>query len=611
YETYPTPEGARSYQARLTPEFGPDGTVLSVLCTCRDLTEHRRAEDALRKYRAALDAAADMVVITDRHGRVEYVNPAFTRQTGYAPEEVRGRHMLDVIAVDGEAAILEMAEAIRSGGVWQGELRGRRKDGSEYWEEVRVAPVRDPGGGVSRLVAVRHDITDRKVLLEELTRQAFYDALTRLPNRALFMDRLEHALAVRRGPDHQIAILFLDLDRFKVINDSLGHAVGDQLLVAVGERLRSFVRGGDTVARLGGDEFIVLLEEIRTEREATLIARRIIQGLRRPFDLAGREARVTPSIGIVLGTPGSDVPGELLRDADIALYQAKAQGRSRYVVFDTSMRQRVSQRLDLEIGLQRAIERGELAIHYQPIVGLSDGAISSIEALVRWRHPERGLLTPKDFVSVAEETGLIVPIGRWVLEESCRQLRAWHEAHPSDRRQRVTVNLSARQLQQPDLIDWIAGTLARVGLDPDCLKLEITESVVMEDVAATAEILAELRGLGVRIAIDDFGTGYSSLSYLTRLPADTLKIDRSFVRSLGEDERNLAVVRAVTSLAHSLGMEVTAEGIETSEQIARLREIGCDRGQGYYFSRPLPAPAMARLLSGRRKRGRRSRRLTA
>ena len=425
--------------------------------------------------------------------------------------------------------------------------------------------------------------------LDLLTRQAFQDPLTTLPNRALFMDRLAHALArTERRPQH-VAVLFLDIDRFKVINDSLGHGVGDQVLGELSRRLADCVRPEDTIARLGGDEFAILLEDLDDAEGATAVAERVAKALEVPFLLEGREVVVTMSVGVALNTRRPISPEELLRDADLAMYRAKGKGKNRYEVFDADTGAPAIHRLDLELDLRSAVARDEFRLHYQPVVHLETGRVAEFEALVRWQHKDRGLLAPEAFIGLTEETGLIIPIGQWVLTEACRQARLWQEQRPSDPPLTIGINLSARQLQDPDLIGLVSHVLADSGLDPRSLKFEITESVVMQDAPATLATLHTLRELGIRLAIDDFGTGYSSLGYLKRFPIDTLKIDRSFVEGIVTDPEDAAIVQAVISVAKSLGLSVTAEGIENEAQLRRLKELGCDRGQGFYFGQPLAA----------------------
>ena len=433
--------------------------------------------------------------------------------------------------------------------------------------------------------------------LEQLTRQAFRDPLTNLPNRALFMDRLTHGLTRAQRRHEHLAVLFLDLDRFKVVNDTLGHSVGDQLLVEVSRRLTSALRPGDTVARLGGDEFGILLEDVADAETAETVALRVEESLGKPYPFEGREVFVTASIGIALSSAKLGLPEEILRDADLAMYHAKAKGKARHEVFDGSMSAPALDRMDLEMDLRSAISRHEFRLHYQPILRLDTGKITEVEALIRWQHEKRGLLQPDEFIGLTEETGLIVPIGQWVLSEACKQARLWQVEYPTTPPLVMSVNLSAKQFQNPKLVEEITQALDESGLAASCLKLEITESTVMQDAPVTLTKLNELKELGVRLAIDDFGTGYSSLGYLKRFPVDTLKIDRSFVKGLSPDGGDNAIVRAVVTVAKSLNMDVTAEGVETEGQLAELKALGCDRGQGFLFARPVTAERVAPLLA--------------
>ncbi len=431
--------------------------------------------------------------------------------------------------------------------------------------------------------------------LDQLARQAFRDPLTSLPNRALFMDRLQHALTRTERRGERLAVLFLDLDRFKVVNDSMGHGVGDQLLIGVSQRLSACLRPEDTIARLGGDEFAILLEDVKDDKGPTSVADRLTAELQQPFSCESREVVITVSIGIAMSTARRTTPEDILRDADLAMYHAKGKGTARYEIFDKSMNAPAQERMDLELDLRNAVSRGEFVLHYQPVVDLPTGRITEVEALVRWKHPRRGLLGPAEFVGLAEETGLIVPLGRWVLHEACRQTRQWQLTSPGTKLA-ISVNLSARQLQQAGLVEEIAAVLRDTRLDAAALRLEITETVVMHDAPATLAKLEALKALGIQLAIDDFGTGYSSLGYLKRFPVDTLKIDRSFVKGIGTNVEDGAIVRAVITVAKSLNLSVTAEGIETAEQLDHLRALGCDHGQGYFFAKPMPSDRVPSLF---------------
>jgi diguanylate cyclase (GGDEF)-like protein len=437
---------------------------------------------------------------------------------------------------------------------------------------------------------------ERCIEADEAQQRALHDPLTGLPNRALFEDRLARALAEQERRGSSVAVIFLDIDRFKLINDSLGHVAGDDLLKAIAPRLNQALRPGDTVARFGGDEFGVLLEDIGNERDATRVAERIAVALAKPFVVRGREHFVTASAGIAIGS-AADVATTLIRDSDAAMYRAKERGRARYEIFDEMMRIRVAHRLTIENELRSAIDRNELRVHYQPVVSLSSGRITGAEALVRWQHPQHGLMPPLEFIPVAEESGLITAIGRWVLEEACRQTAEWHQANADQAPLEISVNMSVRQLgEEKQLTDTVRRTLAATKLDPACLSLELTEGALIEEQASAYAALSELNGLGVQLVLDDFGTGYSSLASLQRLPFDSIKLDKSFVGRLGEDRVDHAIVTAVVALAQTLELDVIAEGIETEEQLAIVRALGCDQAQGFYFSRPVAADELGLLL---------------
>jgi diguanylate cyclase (GGDEF)-like protein/PAS domain S-box-containing protein len=445
------------------------------------------------------------------------------------------------------------------------------------------------------LANVLGDTVERQLTDDDLRHQALHDPLTGLPNRVLFLDRLQHALERQRRRRGLTAILMLDLDRFKLVNDGLGHKIGDELLAEAAPRLKQIVRSSDTVARFGGDEFAILLEEISGEHDATDMAQRIASVFTRPFVLDGSEHFVTASIGIVLAE-GGELPDDLMRDADAAMNRAKERGRARYELFDVGLRGRAMSRLRVENDLRRALDRDELTLDYQPLVSLRDHSIASVEALIRWEHPIRGRISPADFIPVAEENGLIEPIGRWVLDHACRQAARWYESRPDAPPISMSVNLSAIQVANHGLAKTVADSLRASGLDPACLSLEITESVLLDDADGRADILRSLKEIGVRLVLDDFGTGYSSLSYLTRLPLDALKVDRSFVDGLGTEPRDTAITEAIVAMSHALSLEVVGEGAETQLQITELTRLGCDLVQGFHFSRPVPALEITRML---------------
>ncbi len=436
---------------------------------------------------------------------------------------------------------------------------------------------------------------ERRRTEEQTQHEALHDPLTGLPNRNLFLDRLEHALSVAARRRTSIAVLFLDLDQFKIVNDSLGHAAGDELLAAVAPRIEQALRPGDTVARFGGDEFAVLAEDVGNERGATRIAERIAEVLSRPFILREREHFVSASVGIAIGA-GDEAPEAVIRDADSALYRAKERGRGGYEIFDEVMRSRVIEHMQIENDLRRAIQREELELHYQPVIKLSDGSIVALEALLRWNHPDRGLIGPLGFIPVAEESRLIVPIGRWVIEQACRQAAAWQELHPDSAPVSVAVNLSARQIADPDLLSHIEGSVRANRIDPSSLWLELTETTLLDDTVFVERTLESLKGLGVRLVLDDFGVGFSSLGYLKRLPLSMIKLDRSFVENLTEGSHDAAIVRAVNEMADTIGIGVVAEGLETEEQVRMARALGCGFAQGFHFSEPVPVSYVEGLL---------------
>jgi diguanylate cyclase (GGDEF)-like protein len=479
-----------------------------------------------------------------------------------------------------------------------------RKDGRVVWIRDEAVLVHDGEGRPRFWQGIMMDITERKVLEDRLSHQAMHDPLTGLPNRVLLSDRLMRALsrAGRRG--NEAAVLFLDLDNFKYVNDSLGHGAGDRLLVGVARRLARVIRPEDTLARLGGDEFVVLLEDVGARAEAFRIAARIQDALRTPITLDDREYFLTTSIGIAFGGNVGDHPEDLLRDADAAMYRAKEAGKDQHAVFRPEMQERSLRRLGLEGDLRRVLKapEKELRVFYQPKALIETGGIVGTEALVRWEHPERGLVLPAEFIPLAEETGMIVPLGRWVLVEACRQTKEWQLEHPADPPLFVNVNLSACQFRDPGLARDVRDALVQTDLAPESLILEITESTLMEDASSTLDTLRWLKDLGVRLAIDDFGTGYSSLSYLKRFPVDAIKIDRSIISGLERDSGNAAIVSATITLAHALGLEAVAEGVEAEGELAELHRLGCDLGQGYYFWRPASAEKTSALLAAESRR---------
>jgi len=567
-----------------------------------EVNEREAAEQALRqseqRFRALVHNASDVFTVIDADGTIRYQSPAVEQVLSYPAEDLIGRPMLDLVHPDDRELVRRLFEDSRRrhGSPVVGEVRMRsRDDGAARRFEMTVTDLLD-SPTVQGLVLNYRDITERALYQERLTQQAFHDPLTGLANRARFFERLEHALR-QRG--HMVALLFIDLDRFKVINDSLGHDAGDRLLRDVAKRLTACLREGDTLARLGGDEFTVLLPEVTGEEAAVEVAERLHAQLKPPFDVAGHAVVISASIGIATGVARHDLPETLLRDADVAMYEAKAAGSGRHAVFRVAMHTRAVSRLAIETDLRWALEAGELELHYQPIVDLRSEQIAGVEALVRWRRADGTLTLPAEFIPVAEETGLIHPIGRWVLHEACRQLAGWRASLPRAAGLSMSVNVSGHQLQDPNLIADVNSALDGAALDPGSLILELTESVVAMNLEAATEMLQALHWMSVQLAMDDFGTGYSSLSSLSQLSMDILKIDRSFVARLDRDAEGRAVVYAIMSLASAIGVRVTGEGIETPEQLSTLVELGCHYGQGYLLGRAVPADDLAAMLTSR------------
>lgn len=577
------------------------GEMIGVLIISRDVTERRRTEVALRaseeRFRSLVQNASDLVVIADAEGIVGYVSPAIERMLDFTPEDAIGTTGLNWIHPDDRAGVESILRQrlVKQGAQESLEFRVRHRDGSwRFVEAIASNLLGDPS--VGGIVLNAHDVTERKHLENQLTHQAFHDPLTGLANRALLLDRLGQALARAERHDSKIAVLLLDLDRFKVVNESLGHEAGDQLLVEVSQRLARSLQPGDTVARLGGDEFIVLMDGVADPVETTMLFDRLLAALNEPFKLAGRSLRISASGGIVQRDARQTQPADILRDADIALYEAKAAGKGRAVQFIPSMR-RATRRLDIETGLREAIERDQIRIGYQPIIDLQTGTVAGVEALARWMHPTRGLIQPVEFIPIAEESDLIVKLWQRVVESACRSAFAWQRLRADGPPLRVSVNISAGHLQQTDLATHVAALLDSTGFHPSSLVLEITENALLQDANAALQSIRALKDLGVQLAIDDFGTGYSALSYLRRFPVDAIKIDRSFVRELPDDRGAAAIVKAICTLGQSLELDVVVEGVERFDQLACIRGIGANHAQGFYFARPLPAEDVPSLLS--------------
>ena len=587
----------------INPVFDQQGKLINFIGLQTDVTDRKRAEAALReseeRYALAVQGANDGIWDWNLKTNQVYFSARWKAMLGYADHEIDGsldewirrihpedrhwvKHRLD-----------EHLSNLTSH--FESEYRILHRDGAYRWMLCRGLAVQDADGKMARVAGSQTDVTDWKQAEEKLVHDALHDTLTDLPNRVLLIERLRHAIQSAQRNHSLFAVLFIDLDRFKVVNDSLGHMLGDQLLINIAARLSHCLRSSDTIARLGGDEFVILLEDMKDENYVTFVAERIHQELSLPFTLGGHEVFTAASIGIAYGSKAYTRPEELLRDADTAMYRAKEQGRGRYEVFNSGMHTRAVALLQLETDLRRALERQELLLHYQPIVSLRTQQIVGFEALLRWQHPKRGMVSPADFIPIAEETGLIIPIGRWILWTACQQMQQWQRQF-SVPNLAISVNLSSKQFT-PCLIKEIRQILAETGLDASHLKLEITESVLMENADAAIDTLSNLRESGIHLAIDDFGTGYSSLSYLHRFPIDTLKIDRSFISKIDMDGEQLAIVRTIITLAWNLGMDVVAEGVETPKQLAQLKALHCDQAQGYFFYKPVDAANAAQLIA--------------
>ncbi len=559
--------------------------------------EHQVVLRSEERFRALVGNVSDVLIILSRTGSIRYVSPPVEGIWGRTATSLQGADAWDVIHPEDRVRARNLFDqSVTNPGVnLTMEVRVEYGDGSWHpCEAIAHNLLDDPS--IQGVVLTYHDITERQRFEQKLTELAFHDVLSKLPNRALFMTRLEQALTQTQRPNHHVAVLFLDLDNFKVINDSLGHQAGDALLLAVAERLQACVRPTDTVARLGGDEFTILLEDTDDLTRATAAAERIQGELRKPFVIEGRDIFTGASIGIAFSSGTDECADGLLRNADLAMYQAKGSGKGHYAVFDHSLTARAPARLERENDVRRGLEGGEFELVYQPVIDVATGRTVEVEALIRWQHPTRGLVLPGEFIPLAEETGLILPMGRWVLQEACRQAFSWHQYAPHDTPLIMAVNLSARQFGDPQLIMMIEETLRTTGLDAGCLKLEITESMMMQDSDQASATLGAIKALGVKLAIDDFGTGYCSLTYLQRFPVDTLKIDRSFITGLGHNPKDTAIVEAIIAFAKALKLTVTAEGIETVDQLTQMRILQCEQGQGYYFSKPLPAALMQKFL---------------
>jgi diguanylate cyclase (GGDEF)-like protein/PAS domain S-box-containing protein len=604
----PSIEGWKSFLERVSRAYAEADEQKLLLESSLSVSSQKMREvcGELRKsetrYVLAAQGANDGLWDWDLTGGDIFYSPRWMEMLGIEPDEkvVPSKEFwLDSIHPSDYAEVIRDFSSHLQGKTerFENEHRILHLSGEYRWVLMRGLATRDETGKALRIAGSMTDITERKMTEEKLAHDALHDSLTGLPNRKRLMSRLTRSLErLQKSPDHPFAVYFVDLDRFKIVNDTLGHQAGDDLLLRISERLELAVRPGDMVARLGGDEFVIVVESIKSEQQLVLIAERILQAMREPAMIAGQKIYTGASIGIVFASPAYAKADDLLRDADLAMYRAKSKGKDSYEIFDTKIHSGTLTLLQLEIDLRRAIENDEFVLNYQPVISLHSEEIVGFEALVRWNHPIRGIIAPDDFLKIAEETGLILPIGRWVLSEACRQLSRWQQQFPNTESLVMNINLCARELEQKDLIPQIKAILQETGLKPECLKLEITESGLMHNAEAAVETVKKLREIGVFVSIDDFGTGYSSLSYLHRLPIETLKVDRSFINRIEAQDEHSDIIQTIVKLAASLGMEVVAEGVENEQQLNFLKDMNCEFGQGFYYSEPLDSLAAAGLL---------------
>jgi len=595
--TIATGDFTQPIQILANDEFGEVGNALELMRNYL-LNDHERrqhAENELRKLSAAIEQSVSSIVVTDVNGITEYVNPQFHQTTGYSADEVVG-HKFNILA-SGEtphATYSELWDSIKKGRVWQGEILNRKKNGELYWDLLAISPVRDRHGEISHFISVQHDITERKEMEQQLNFMAYHDELTELPNRALLTDRFEHLANLAHRNDNKIALLILDLDRFKLINDSLGHRIGDLLLIEIAKRLKKIARASDTIARYGGDEFVILVNDFSSTEVLIGIIKLLVALITEPVTIEGHTLHTSTSIGISIWPDDGQDMETLLRLSDIAMYRAKEMGGDRFQFFTHELNLQTIQRLKLENALREAIQYNQFELYYQPQVNLATGRIIGAEALIRWNHPELGLVSPLDFIPLAEETNLILPIGEWVLKTACTQAVNWKQhLNPEFL---MAVNVSALQLDDEEFINRVTTILEKSGLPPENLEIEITESSLMHQPEKMINVLNVIKSLGIKLAMDDFGTGYSSLSYLRRFPFDKLKIDRAFIKEITQNPEDNAITHAISEMAHSLNMIVIAEGVETESQMNYLKHSACDEIQGYLISKPLPTEEFELLL---------------
>ncbi|MEW6758325.1 MAG: EAL domain-containing protein [Acidobacteriota bacterium] len=562
---------------------------------------HDGAEDLCEDLLRAADLLDECLLLLDEAGTVLHANAAAARCLGLPPGELEKANMARIADSAPPEEVLHLVRGLLAAGEeFSGESLHTKPDGGTVHLVLSLSRLKPPGSSGAAFALVARDVTDARRAEEQILHDAFHDALTGLPNRALFTDRTGQSLArSRRSEEARFALLLMDLDRFKVVNDSLGHQAGDRVLQGIAQRLKACLRPADTVSRLGGDEFALLVEDVREGRDALLFAERLHKALLEPFALEGQEIFTAASIGVALGNPAYENAEELLRDADTALNRAKAQGKSRSVLFDPTMHQSAVALFQMETDLRRAVENGQFHVYYQPIVSLKTGRTAGFEALVRWQHPRRGLVWPAEFIGLAEETGLIIPIGLFVLKEAIKQLRSWQSSHPRTPPLLMSVNLSGIQFLRPELTTQLDLTLREYGIEGATVKLELTESVIMEHAEYAREMMAQMKAQNVKLCVDDFGTGYSSMSYLRRYPIDTVKIDKSFISKMDTDPESLEIVRTVVTMAHNLGKEVIAEGVETREQLAKIKALKVEYAQGFFFSKAVDRESAESLVAWR------------
>lgn len=566
-----------------------------IVMVVRDITRRKQQESELRLWSKAFETSNEAIIITDDQLRIVLVNRTYEKIMGYSQDEVLGVDTVNVgVQLHNHSFFRNLVSVLKEQGYWQGELINRRKNGEHFPTWYSISQVLNADGEPENYIAIFSDISESKKSRERIDFLAHHDSLTELPNRALFNDRLERAINTAKRRGEKVGILFIDLDRFKNINDSLGHAAGDQILRQTATRLTDAVRNDDTVARLGGDEFVVLLPRIRDERSLAEVAIKLREEVLKPYTLEDMPLHISPSIGIAVYPDDGETPDTLIRNADAAMYLAKEKGRNNYQFYTPILNARTLDRLKLEYDLRAALELGQFELHYQPQIDVRSGRVYGAEALLRWRHPERGLVPPNEFIPLAEETALIIPLGAWVIAEAARQAQGWKQEGFGSLI--VSVNISALQFHQAGFLDDVELLVAEAGAAPGSLELELTETILMSDMETCIQTLNAFRDLGYRIAIDDFGTGFSSLNYLRRLPVNLLKIDQSFIRDMRSDNASLAIVNSIIALANSLGMDTIAEGVETEEESALLASNGCYQMQGYHFSRPLPQDMFKRWL---------------